>query len=184
MSGKTTLEKIDLSDLLQSLNGLDQRRADDVIYAQIYDEYSSGFMDKVAQARAIEASNGNQDAIKSAYIRFRFIRIKDDLELLRRQTQRKNSQLKKRAKAYEAAQKQAVLDEKKRQEELDKNRYAKFKSKPLRERNDPTINSIDQASLELEEYHRRVNSEGGNALWLWFGVVLSILITMMILFVI
>ena len=30
-SGKTTLEKIDLSDLLQSLNGLDQRRADDVI---------------------------------------------------------------------------------------------------------------------------------------------------------
>jgi len=56
------LEKIDLSDLLQSLNGLDQRRADDVIYAQIYDEYSSGFMDKVAQARAIEAANGNQDA--------------------------------------------------------------------------------------------------------------------------
>jgi len=68
MSGKTTLEKIDLSDLLQSLNGLDQRRADDLIYAQIYDEYSSGFMDKVAQARAIEPANANQDAIKSAYL--------------------------------------------------------------------------------------------------------------------
>lgn len=178
------MEKIDLSDLLQLLNGLDQRRADDVIYAQIYDEYSSGFMDKVAQARAIESANGNQDAIKSAYIRFRFIRIKDDLELLRRQSQRKNSELKERVKAHDAAQKQAILDEKRRQEELDKNRYAKFKSKPLSERNDPKINSFDQASWELEEYHRRVNAEGGNAFWLWFGVILSILIAMVILFVI
>lgn len=72
-----------MNDLLKKLKGLDQRKADDAIYAQIYEEFSSGIMDKVAQARAIAASDGNEQKIKSEYIKNRFIRIKDELAELK-----------------------------------------------------------------------------------------------------
>ena len=90
------MQSLDIHNLLRKLKGLDQRKADDVIYAQIYDEYSSGIMDKVAQARAIAACDGNEEKIKSEYIKNRFIRIKDDLAELQwseaeHERQRKNS---------------------------------------------------------------------------------------------
>lgn len=73
------MQSFDINDLLKKLKGLDQRKSDDAIYAQIYDEFSSGIMDKVAQARAIADSDGNEEKIKSEYIKNRFIRIKDEL---------------------------------------------------------------------------------------------------------
>ena len=58
------MQSFDINELFSKLQGLDQRKADDEIYAQIYDEYTAGVMDKVAQARAIEAGGGNPEKLK------------------------------------------------------------------------------------------------------------------------
>lgn len=165
------MQSFDIKDLMSRLQGLDQRKIDDKIYAQIYDEYAAGVLDKVAQARALEAAGGEQEKIKSEYIKFRFIRIKDDLEILQRERQREASEARKNAKAAEAA-------ELRRQEELDKNRYAKFKTKTHNERQ--SFTSVDRSEWELEQYHKKANSEGGNAIWIWFGLILAILLALMI----
>ena len=173
------MQSFDLKDLMPRLQGLDQRKIDDEIYAQIYDEYAAGILDRVAQARALEAAGGEQDKIKSEYIKFRFIRIKDDLELLQRQKQREAADLKRQTKAAEAAKQKAEQEKLRRQEEIDKNRYAKFKSKSRNKRH--SNKSAHHSEWKLEQYHLKANAEGGSASWLWLGVILVILMIIMIL---
>lgn len=55
------------------------RLIEDEMYARIYEEIESGRLDKAAQARAIEESGDDDGAIRKAYIKHRFARIKAEL---------------------------------------------------------------------------------------------------------
>ena len=112
------MQSFDINELFSKLKGLDQRKADDEIYAQIYDEYTAGVMDKVAQARAIEAGGGNPEKIKSEYIRFRFIRIKDEITRLQKAEREKQAAFDQQYKAQQKQQKNAQYEEERRKEEL------------------------------------------------------------------
>ena len=74
-------------------------------------------MDKVAQARAIAASNGNEAKIKSEYIKNRFIRIKDELAELKRfeqEYQRKQEEELQQRRAKEEAENRKEFERLKR----------------------------------------------------------------------
>lgn len=83
-------------------------RSDDELNAQIYDEYSAGLIDKVAQARAIEAASSDNEKIESEYIRFRFIRIKDEISALERAARNKQFKLDANRKAEEKRKREAA----------------------------------------------------------------------------
>ena len=146
------MQPFDINDLLQKLKGLDQRRAEDEIYAQIYDEYSSGVMDKVAQARAIAASNGNEAKIKSEYIKNRFIRIKDELAELKRfeqEYQRKQEEELQQRRVKEEAEKRKEFERQKR---------------------------IADRDARYDAYHEKANSTGGSI----FGSLIVVFLSMIV----
>ena len=146
------MQPFDINDLLQKLKGLDQRRAEDEIYAQIYDEYTSGVMDKVAQARAIAASNGNEAKIKSEYIKNRFIRIKDELAELKRfeqEYQRKQEEELQQRRAKEEAEKRKEFERLKR---------------------------IADRDARYDAYHEKANSTGGGI----FGSLVVVFLSMLV----
>ena len=151
------MQPFDINDLLQKLKGLDQRRAEDEIYAQIYDEYTSGVMDKVAQARAIAASNGNEAKIKSEYIKNRFIRIKDELAELKRfeqEYQRKQEEELQQRRAKEEAEKRKEFERLKR---------------------------IADRDARYDAYHEKANSTGGGLFGSLIVVFLSLIVGLAII---
>lgn len=168
------MQSFDIKELMSRLQGLDQRKADDEIYAQIFDEYTSGIMDKVAQTRAMESAGGDQEKIKSEYIRFRFIRIKDEIAAFERAARNKQTELNANRKAEERRKRaaaEALREEvKNRQAEKDAQQYSAFKTKSNRAnfKYDKTFGS--DYDLQLEEYHRKKNSESDGAIWLIVGI--------------
>ena len=137
------MSTFNVNEFISKLTGLDQRQADDAIYAQIFDEYSSGAMDKVAQARALEASGGNQEKIKSEYIRFRFIRIKDEIAAIQKAQRAEKA-------AYDAKRR---AKEKRQREEHEalrneiRNRRGKFDDAAFGD-------EYDQQQYNLEKYKK------------------------------
>lgn len=182
------MRSIEIKELFKRLNGLDQRKADDEIYAQIYDEYTAGIMDKVAQARAMQAGGGNQEKIKSEYIRFRFIRIKDAITELQKAEQEKRAALDAQLKAakkqkqnakYENERRREALREeiRNRQKEKDANQYSAFKAKSTRR----SFNDNDAFGSEYDrelEKQNRVNEERSQAFrqWIWIVVVPTLIL--------
>lgn len=161
------MQSFDINELFSKLRGLDQRKADDEIYAQIYDEYSSGIMDKVAQARAIAASDGNEAKIKSEYIKNRFIRIKDELAELKRleqEYQRRWEQGLKQREAQEEAERQKEEAEKRK--EFDR------------------LKRIAERDAHYEAYHERVNSNNADPAGLAVTILLSMIAGIAILWVV
>jgi hypothetical protein len=57
------------------------RLSDNEIYVRIYDEIERGIMDKAAQARAIEEAGGNDNLVRSGYIKHRMANIRLEIEL-------------------------------------------------------------------------------------------------------
>ena len=158
------MQPFDINDLLQKLKGLDQRKAEDEIYAQIYDEYSSGVMDKVAQARAIAASNGNEAKIKSEYIKNRFIRIKDELAELKRfeqEYQRKQEEELQQRRAKEEAEKRKEEDENRKEFER--------------------LKRIADRDARYDAYHEKANSTGGGLFGSLIVVFLSLIVGLAII---
>lgn len=146
------MHPFDINDLLQKLKGLDQRRAEDEIYAQIYDEYSSGVMDKVAQARAIAASNGNEAKIKSEYIKNRFIRIKDELAELKRFEQE-----------YQRRQEEELHQRRAKEEAEKRKEFERLKR-------------IADRDARYDAYHEKANSTGGGI----FGSLIVVFLSMIV----
>ena len=146
------MQPFDINDLLQKLKGLDQRRAEDEIYAQIYDEYSSGVMDKVAQARAIAASNGNEAKIKSEYIKNRFIRIKDELAELKRFEQE-----------YQRRQEEELHQRRAKEEAEKRKEFERLKR-------------IADRDARYDAYHEKANSKGGGI----FGSLIVVFLSMIV----
>ena len=146
------MQPFDINDLLQKLKGLDQRRAEDEIYAQIYDEYSSGVMDKVAQARAIAASNGNEAKIKSEYIKNRFIRIKDELAELKRFEQE-----------YQRRQEEELHQRRAKEEAEKRKEFERLKR-------------IADRDAHYDAYHEKANSTGGGI----FGSLIVVFLSMIV----
>lgn len=150
------MQPFDINDLFQKLKGLDQRRADDEIYAQIFDEYTSGIMDRVAQARAMESAGGDQEKIKSEYIRFRFIRIRDELAEFQRAERHKQVQIDADRRAEEKRQREA---------------QEAFREE-VRNRNNAFKNNVfdREYDRQLDEYHREQNEKGVSVALAIFGI--------------
>ncbi len=73
----TTLE------LLKSrLLGLDGRLLEDELYKIAWEEIERGQLDSAAQARSIADGEGDNGKTRSAYIRHRVRRLRDELEIL------------------------------------------------------------------------------------------------------
>ena len=151
------MQPFDINDLLQKLKGLDQRRAEDEIYAQIYDEYTSGVMDKVAQARAIAASNGNEAKIKSEYIKNRFIRIKDELAELKRFEQE-----------YQRRQEEELHQRRAKEEAEKRKEFERLKR-------------IADRDARYDAYHEKANSTGGGLFGSLIVVFLSLIVGLAII---
>ena len=150
------MQSFDINELFSKLKGLDQRKADDEIYAQIYDEYTAGVMDKVAQARAIEAGGGNPEKIKSEYIRFRFIRIKDEITRLQKAEREKQAAFDQQYKAQYKQQKNAQYEEERRKEEL----REEIRNRSGGGQNDPFGDAWDR---ELDKQNKDQFSKSGEA---------------------
>ena len=160
------MQSFDIKDLMSRLQGLDQRKADDEIYAQIFDEYTSGIMDKVAQARAMESAGGDQEKIKSEYIRFRFIRIRDEIAAVQRTERQKQAQIDADRKAAQRRQREA-------QEAL---------REEVKNRNNSFSNNVfdREYDRQLDKLHREQNEKGTNVVLAIFGIAFVTLAILLI----
>lgn len=74
---------------------------DDEIYRIVWEEVESGVLDGSAKARSIEEGDGDEGKTRSAYIKHRVRRLKDELELHRRELDRHEKSNKRLAKRPE-----------------------------------------------------------------------------------
>lgn len=74
------------------LLGLDDRLVEDEIYRIVWEEIESNQLDRSAQARSIEEGSGDKGKTQSAYVRHRVRRLKDELEIHRRDLEKHNKQ--------------------------------------------------------------------------------------------
>jgi ribosomal protein S14 len=70
------------------LEGLNGRVLEDEIYRIVWEEIESNVLDGAAKARSIEEGAGDEGKTRAAYIKHRVRRIKDELELHRRELDR------------------------------------------------------------------------------------------------
>jgi ribosomal protein S14 len=74
------------------LLGLDGRLLEDEIYRIVWEEIECNELDPSAQARSIEEGAGDEGKTRSAYIKYRVRRLKDELELHSRDLERQKKQ--------------------------------------------------------------------------------------------
>ena len=74
------------------LLGLDGRLIEDEIYRIVWEEIESNELDRSAQARSIEEGAGDEGKTRAAYIKHRVRRLKDEVELYRRDLDKHNKQ--------------------------------------------------------------------------------------------
>ena len=91
-------------DLLKSrLLGLDSRLLEDELYKMAWEEIEKGVLDPASQARSIADGEGDDGKTRSAYIRHRVRRLRDELEVFqaheKEQAQKRKAEIQKR-KAY------------------------------------------------------------------------------------
>ena len=67
--------------LKSRLLGLDGRLLEDELYKIAWEEIEKGQLDSAAQARAIADSEGDDSKIRSAYIKHRVRRLRDEREI-------------------------------------------------------------------------------------------------------
>lgn len=77
-------------DIKTRVFGLEGRILEDELYRVVWEEIESGEMDRAAQARALEEGAGDDGRIRSAYIKHRIRRLKDDLALSSRGSSEKS----------------------------------------------------------------------------------------------
>lgn len=77
-------------ELLKSrLRGLDSRLLEDELYKIAWEEIERGQLDPASQARSIADGEGDNGKTRSAYIRHRVRRLRDELEILKSREQEK-----------------------------------------------------------------------------------------------
>lgn len=83
---------MDFEKFKSRMLGLDERLLEDEIYRFVWEEIESDQLDRSAQARAMEEGAGDEGKTRSAYIKHRVRRLKDELELHRRSLEQQNKQ--------------------------------------------------------------------------------------------
>lgn len=75
---------MDFEEFKSRMLGVDERLLEDEIYRFVWEEIESDQLDRSAQARAMEEGAGDEGKTRSAYIKHRVRRLKDELNLHRR----------------------------------------------------------------------------------------------------
>ncbi|WP_306112619.1 MULTISPECIES: hypothetical protein [unclassified Roseovarius] len=78
-----------LDSLKSRLLGLDGRLLEDELYKIPWEEIEVGQLDSAAQARSIADGEGDDGKTRSAYIRHRVRRLRDEVEILQAQAKAK-----------------------------------------------------------------------------------------------
>lgn len=105
---------MNFNDIIERMRGLDDHAFEDELYRVVWDEIERGHMDPVAQARSIEDGLGDNGLTKSAYIKHRVRRLKDDLGKLHKEELKAKRAAEEMQRAKDEAEAKRIAEEKER----------------------------------------------------------------------